>query len=153
MTADVVAAALDLEPLWHLHWDVQGCSATSGEGLHDALEWVVDAIETHDREPDRVYNVPYSSWSAELHVQGRFPGFFCRQVVVILLSIRTAHEAGQKQHIVPTKFGMVLVEALASYGPSPAAPAAFPNRPLVLTPTSNSSFGCAKQVKAGCAIA
>jgi len=46
MRADKVAEQMGLRALRH-NWYVQPCSATSGDGLYEGLEWLNTAIRAH----------------------------------------------------------------------------------------------------------
>lgn len=43
MSTQVIADRLRLHTLRERSWSIQGCCATSGDGLYDGLEWLVDA--------------------------------------------------------------------------------------------------------------
>jgi ADP-ribosylation factor-like protein 2 len=48
LTCDEIATALELntERFANRHWSIVGCSAVSGEGLVDGMDWVVDDVSS-----------------------------------------------------------------------------------------------------------
>ena len=45
LSADKIRDVLELEKL-HRHWKIQACSAKTGEGLAEGLDWIVDDVAT-----------------------------------------------------------------------------------------------------------
>ena len=48
LTSEEIASALDLngEKFKTRHWSIMGCSAVTGEGLLEGMDWVVDDISS-----------------------------------------------------------------------------------------------------------
>ena len=46
LTPAKLADAMGLHSLRSHEWFIQGCSATRGDGLHDGLDWLVEALKT-----------------------------------------------------------------------------------------------------------
>ncbi|KYQ89077.1 ARF-like protein [Tieghemostelium lacteum] len=44
LTTDEISKNLDLESLSTHHWTIKGCSAVTGKGLEEGIEWVVNDI-------------------------------------------------------------------------------------------------------------
>lgn len=43
-SAEEIARILDLNSIEKRHWKIQSCSAYTGEGLAEGMEWLVDDI-------------------------------------------------------------------------------------------------------------
>jgi ADP-ribosylation factor 1/2 len=63
MRPDRVAEAMGLSSLRH-KWYLQPCSATSGDGLYDGLEWLGSAIRSQGKEKVRPVWSAAAGWSA-----------------------------------------------------------------------------------------
>ena len=53
MDPEEITEELELKSLRDRKWHIQGCSAKTGDGLQDAMEWVVGEINTNDKSEEK----------------------------------------------------------------------------------------------------
>ena len=46
LTLEEIGDALEIEKLTKRHWNIQACSAVTGEGLLEGVDWIVDDIKS-----------------------------------------------------------------------------------------------------------
>ncbi len=52
LSADEISTALNLQDMRDRVWQILPCSAMTGEGLQESMEWIVDQINTTCGKPD-----------------------------------------------------------------------------------------------------